>query len=232
MRLWKILSVYAKIYGNTHKLGEIIMKSRHVYIGDSRLPIITAACAGLILFFEFCTVNIMGGRFMFTFRFPLHIAAGTSLFDLIESAVVVCIPLSMLTFTFFFAKKRIRMLIWPIVFHVMSMLVKTAYICVYSGYFTIEDTWLNWVASLLLLFTFTLTVYGRIGKKWLVAVCIVLMLMEIVKFFLPAGPFAFVIGTSVYLSTFLSAILLYIGYAALGLAMKKESAVREKHSRG
>ncbi len=227
------------------------MKNRHVYLGDSRLSMITAGCAALILFFECCSVNIMGGRFMFSFRFPLHIAAGTSFFDMVESAVLVCIPLSMLIFTLIYArneknkknskvennetsaksaknaksaKKQIRTMVWPIVFYVMSILVKTAYICLYSGYFTLADTWFNWVSSLLLLFAFVLTVYGSMKNTWLVAVCVALSLMEIVRFFLPEGPFAFVIGTSVYLSTFLTSFLFYIGYAVLGLTMKGDVA--------
>lgn len=196
------------------------MKNRHIYLGDSMLPMITAGCAALILFFECCTVNIMGGRFMFSFRFPLHIVAGTSFFDMAESAVLLCIPLSMLILTLLYAKKRIRMLIWPIMFYVLSILVKTAYICIYSGYFTLADTWLNWVSSLLLLLAFAMTVYGGIKSKWLVVVCAALSLIEIIKFFLPEGPFTFVIGTSVYLSTFLSSFLFYLGYAVLGLTIK------------
>ncbi len=200
------------------------MKKWHINIEDSRLLMIAAGCAALILLFECCTINIMGGRFMFAFRFPLHIVSGASLFDVLESAVLLCIPLTMLIFTLIYAKKKMRMLIWPIVFSVLSVLVKTAYICMYSGYFTLADTWLNWVTSLLLLLAFALTVYGVVKNTWLVAVCAALSMMDIAKFFLPEGPFAFAIGTSVYLSAFLSSILFYIGYAALGLAMNGEDA--------
>jgi len=197
------------------------MKKEGLRIADnSRLPVITAVCAAFILFFEFCTVNIVGGKFMFTFRVPLYFGEGRSLIDLVESSVVVCIPVLMLVFTLLYAKKNIRMLCWPPAFFVLRFLIKTGYLWVYEGHFSLEDTWLDLAVSLLLLSVFTLTVFGKIKtRRWLVGISGIFIIMEMTKLFVPG--YTLVIGTSVYFSTFLSPVLFFAGYGVLGLAMKE-----------
>ncbi len=188
----------------------------------SKLPIITAVCAAIILFFEFCTINIIGGEFMFSYRFPMHF--GGSLFDMTESLIVVCIPVLMLVFTLLYGKRNLKMLSWPVAVFILRVLVKTGYLSVYEGTFTLQDTWLDLTVYTLLLAVFLLTVFGKITTKWwLVGICTLFLVMEIVKLFVPAVSYAFVVGTSVYLSTFLSYSLFFVGYGALGMAMEKKN---------
>ncbi len=188
---------------------------------DSKLPIVTIVCAAVILFFEFCTINIVGGEWMFSYRFPLHFEG--SMFDMTESLIVVCIPVVLLVCTVMYAKKNLKWLCWPIVIFIVRVLVKTAYLCVYEGSFSLRETWLDLVVYILLLAVFLLTVFGKLNTRWwLVTVCGIFLIMAIVKLFVPAVSYTFVVGTSVYLSTFLSYSLFFVGYGALGLAMEKK----------
>lgn len=197
------------------------MKSQKFRIAkSSKWPVVTMVCALFILFFEFCTINVMSGEFSFTYRFPLHF--GGSGFDMCESAVVVCIPVFLLILTYFYAKKNLKILCWPLAIFILRVLVQVGYLWAYEGHLSLKETGVDLGVYGLLFLVFALTVFGKVDSKWwLVGVCGAFIVMEIVNIFVPAASYSFVVGTSFYLSTFLSYTLFFVAYGALGLAMER-----------
>ncbi|MDR2888701.1 MAG: hypothetical protein LBV33_02550 [Lachnospiraceae bacterium] len=203
------------------------MKNQALKIAeDTKLPIYAIACALLALFFEYCVIYISSGRLMLLFHSPLQIGRGVSAIDMIESLLVLAIPISMAILILLYAKKNLLLLSLPIMVYILRVLVKTGYLILYEGALTLKETWVDLLVYLLLLLVFGLTVWGKIPSGWwLTAVCGAFIVMEMLKLLVPAIINDAIGMSSIYLSTFLSTVFFFMGYGIIGMAMVRREVL-------
>lgn len=200
-----------------------------------RKPIasITACVFALIvLLFQFLRVSVIGGNLMAVWQLPMLDNETSNLLAIIESAIALLIPITLVIFCILLVieecrkepypariNRYLKLMVIPLALMVIGALEKTGYIFLYEGNFSLEYTWIELLTSALILIIYGLTVFDKLKSGyWLMLICFVFIIMEVCRLSFPNISYAYVIGNNVYLSTFAGAALFYFSYLFLGLS--------------
>jgi hypothetical protein len=130
-------------------------------------------------------------------------------------------------------KRCLKLMLVPLGLMIARPIEKTIYFTMYGEPFSLKSTWPELIIWIVLFATYAVTVFG-IVKSWLclVITCATLMLVEVAKLVFPNFHGSYVAGAYVYLSGFISAVLLYTVFLFLAFSIadyqRKDSSFEQR----
>jgi hypothetical protein len=208
-------------------------------------PIIASICALLVLTFEFVAISVISGEFRINGHLPLNFSEEASILNLVESTLSLMVPALLTVFCVFMMveecrkassvpriKHFLKLLALPILLMIVSALQKTVYLLIYEGNFTLDYTWGYLLISAVLFVLYAMAIYMKLKTGFLLAIaCLVCIVIEVIRFSFLNLSYAYVSGSTVYISTFASAVLFYLTYLFLSFSIifyrRKEESLSE-----
>lgn len=202
----------------------------------NKLPIaqVTALVfSAIILLFQFLRISVLGGELSVTTQLPMQFSEEASLLTTIETILAFLVPALLLILSILLvieecrkttSAKRIKiyyiLFILPAALLTINAIEKTLYIFAYEGRLSLRYTWDELLTSAIILTVYILTVFDKIKSGYLLMIaCLVFVIIEVCRLSFPDISYAYVIGSNVYISTFASAVLLYLTYLFIGLSL-------------
>jgi hypothetical protein len=190
-------------------------------------------CATVVLLFRFVDIKLLNGELQINAQLPLHESLSLDAQMLIEALmsflipalnVILCVVIVLAERQKEASLKRIklgqRLVLIPIAFMIASAVEETVYFTIYDTQFSMEYTWPAFVTAYLLFYLYAITAFKIVKSgRWLLGACSVLILIEVAKLVFPRLSFAYVVGTNIYISNFVSAVLFYAVFLFLAFSI-------------